>query len=120
MCIYIHTFHGKKEGSENIFHEKIPGGQAHVSRLEPTTPIRPADRNQGHYPSRHYHPQKKMAQWLTSSTHESIHTGVMGRCFHVHLAHPIHGANANSLLFPEGQPIRLVETPNPSCQWKTI
>ena len=40
--------------------------------------------------------------------------------FHVRLAHQIHGANATYLLLPEGQPIRLVETPNPRCQWMTI
>ena len=28
--------------------------------------------------------------------------------------------NTNSLLFPEGQPIRLDETPNPRCRWKMI
>ena len=64
--------------------------------------------------------KKKTAQWRTSSTHVSIHTGVIGRCFHVHLAHQIHGANLNSLLFPEGQPMTLVETPNPRCQWTMI
>ena len=67
-----------------------------------------------------HHPQKKMAQRRTSSTHDSIHTGVIGRCFHAHLAHQTHGANATSLLFSEGQPIRLVETPNPRCQWMMI
>ena len=63
-----------------------------------------------------HHPQKKTAQWRTSSALDSIHLGVIGRCYHVHLKHQIHGANLkNSLLFPEGQPI-LVETPNPRCQ----
>ena len=37
--------------------------------------------------------KKKTAQWRTSSTHNSIHTGVIGRCCHVHLKHQIHGAN---------------------------
>ena len=93
----------------------------YVPRLEPTALIRLADRNQAHYPSRcRTILKKKMAQRRTSSTHDSIHTGVIGRCFHVHLAHQINGANASSLLFPEGQPIRLVETPNPRCQWMMI
>ena len=41
MYIYIYT------------NGKIPEGQVHVPRLEPTAPIRLADRNHAHYPSRH-------------------------------------------------------------------
>ena len=83
----------KKEGSENEFQRKIPGGQVYVPRLEPKAPIRLVDKNHAHYPSRHrtISKKKKMAQWRTSSTHDSIHTGVIGRCFHVHLTHQIHG-----------------------------
>ena len=40
-----------------------------------------------------HHPRKKTPQWRTSSTLDSIHTGVIGRCCHVHLKHQIHGAN---------------------------
>ena len=32
--------------------EEIPEGQVYVLRLEPTAPIRLADRNHAHYPSR--------------------------------------------------------------------
>ena len=32
--------------------EEIPEGQVYVPRLEPTAPIRLADRNHAHYPSR--------------------------------------------------------------------
>ena len=32
---------------------KIPEGQVYAPRLEPTAPIRLADRNHAHYPSRH-------------------------------------------------------------------
>ena len=46
---------------------------------------------------------KKMAQWRTFSTHDSIHMGVIGRFFRVHFTHQIHGGNMSSLLFPEGQ-----------------
>ena len=42
-------------------------------------------------PLHHHH--KKMAQWRTSSSRNPIHTGVIGRCCHVHLKHQIHGAN---------------------------
>ena len=50
-----------------------------------------------------YHSQKKMAQWRTSSTHDSIQTGVFGRCCHVHLKHQIHGANGKTPFFsPKG------------------
>ena len=61
-----------------------------------------------------------MAQWRTSSTHDSIHIGVIGRCFNVHLTYQIHGANASSPLFPKGQPIRLVETSYERCQGMMI
>ena len=45
-----------------------------------------------HYPSRlHTIFKRKMARRWTSSTHDTIHTGVIGRCFHVHLMHQIHG-----------------------------
>ena len=38
-----------------------------------------------------HHPQRKMALWWTSSTYDQIHTGVIGRCLHVHLTHQISG-----------------------------
>ena len=66
----------------------------YAPRLEPTAPIRLADRNHAHYPSRQCTIlKKKTAQWRTYSTLDSIHTGVIGRCCHVHLKHQIHGAN---------------------------
>ena len=43
----------KEEGSQNKFKSKIPEGPEHVPRLEPMAPIRLADRNHAHYPSRH-------------------------------------------------------------------
>ena len=43
----------KKEGSDNKFQRKMPEGEVYVPRLEPTAPIRLADRNPSHYPSRH-------------------------------------------------------------------
>ena len=39
--------------------EKIPEGQEYAQRLEPTAPIRQADRNHTHYPSRHCSTLKK-------------------------------------------------------------
>ena len=66
----------------------------YVPRLEPTAPIRLADRNHAHYPSRRSIILKKgeMAQGRTSSTHVSIHTGVIGKCnLHIHLTHQNHG-----------------------------
>ena len=56
-----HQIHGakqekinpKEEGSQKNMNEKIPEGQVYVPRLEPTAPIRLADRNHAHYPSRH-------------------------------------------------------------------
>ena len=41
---------------------KIPEGQVYVPRLEPTAPIRLADRNHAHYPTRHCTILKK--RWL--------------------------------------------------------
>ena len=70
-----------------------PTKGVHLPRLERTAPIRLADRNHAHYPSRLCTILKKMAQWRTSSTHNLIHTGVIGRCCHVHLKHQIHGAD---------------------------
>ena len=76
---------------------KIPEGQVYVPRLEPTASIRLADRNHAHYPSRPYTIlKKKMAQWRPSSTYDPIHTGVIGKCFHVHLMRQIH----NTMLTP--------------------
>ena len=44
----------RKEGSQNKLQvEIIPEGQEYEPRLEPTAPIRLADRNHAHYPSRH-------------------------------------------------------------------
>ena len=44
----------RKEGSQNKLQvEKIPEGQEYAPRLEPAAPIRLADRNHAHYPSRH-------------------------------------------------------------------
>ena len=43
----------KEEGSQKNMNGKIPEGQVYVPRLEPTAPIRLADRNHAHYPSRH-------------------------------------------------------------------
>ena len=44
----------RKEGSQNKLQvEKIPEGQEYALRLEPTAPIRLADRNHAHYPLRH-------------------------------------------------------------------
>ena len=43
----------KEEGSQNILKKKIPEGQEHAPRLEPTAPIRLAERNDAHDPSRH-------------------------------------------------------------------
>ena len=44
----------RKEGSQNKLQvEKIPEGLEYAPRLEPTAPIRLADRNHAHYPSRH-------------------------------------------------------------------
>ena len=51
-----------EEGSQYKYKWKIPEGQVYVPRLEPTAPIRLADRNHAHYPSRHCTILKK--RWL--------------------------------------------------------
>ena len=53
LSVYIYIYKQKEEGSQNKFKSKIQEGQEHVPRLEPTAPIRLADRNHAHYPSRH-------------------------------------------------------------------
>ena len=42
----------RKKGVRINLNQKIPEGQEHVPRLEPMAPIRLADRNHAHYPSR--------------------------------------------------------------------
>ena len=51
----------RKEGSQNKL-KNIPEGQDYAPRLEPTAPIRLADQNQAHHPSRHCTILKK--RWL--------------------------------------------------------
>ena len=66
-----HQIHGAKQEKLYIRKKKgvsintsgeIPEGQVYVPKLEPTAPIRLADRNQAHYPSRHCTILKK--RWL--------------------------------------------------------
>ena len=52
-AIYIHAYKQKEEVSQNKFQRQILEGQVYVPSLEPTAPIRLADRNHAHYPSRH-------------------------------------------------------------------
>ena len=47
-----HVYKQKEEGSQNKFKSRIPEGQEHAPRLEPTAPIRLAYRNHAHDPSR--------------------------------------------------------------------
>ena len=42
-----------KNGVSTNTNGKIPEGQVYVPRLEPTAPIRLAERNHAHYPERH-------------------------------------------------------------------
>ena len=86
------------------------------AKTRTTAPIRLADRNLAHYPSRHCTVfKKKTAQWQTSSTHDSIHTGVIGRCLHVHLTHQIHGV-ADLSPCSRRATSQTVEVPNPWCE----
>ena len=48
---------------------KIPEGQVYVPRLEPTAPIRLADRNHTHYLSRHCTILKKKDGSMTDFQH---------------------------------------------------
>ena len=59
---FRHQIHGAKQEKLQIRRKKgvsintngkIPEGQVYAPRLEPTAPIRLADRNNAHYPSRH-------------------------------------------------------------------
>ena len=98
--------------------EEIPEGQVYMPRLEPTALIRLADRNHTHYPSRHCTILKK--RWLSDGLpgHMFPSTREPSEDVSTYTWHTksLVGANASSLLFPEGQPIRLVKTPNPRCQ----
>ena len=122
-----HQIHGtkqdklnlKEEGIQNIYEWKYPEGQMYVPRLEPTALNRLADRNHAHGLSCHRTISKSMAQWRTSSTHDSIHTGVIGRCLHVHLTHQIYGV---ADVFPHSHRAtsQTVEAPNPWHQTREI
>ena len=87
--LYIH-----RKGVSINTNGKIPQGKAYVPTLKPTAPIRLVDRNHAHYPSRHRTIFKRRRP---SSKHDSIHTGVIGRCLQVHLTHQIHGVADLSL-----------------------
>ena len=91
---------------------KIPEGQVYAPRLEPTAPIRLADRNHAHYPTRHctIFIKRRLNDGLPE--HDSIHTGVIERCLHVHLTHQIHGV-ANLSLRSRRATSQTVEAPNP-------
>ena len=68
--LFIYIFFFWKEGSQNKWQVKIPEGQEYAPRLESAAPIRLADRNHVHYPSRRrtiLDPQKKMAWWRTQA-----------------------------------------------------
>ena len=102
---------------------KNPKGQVYMPRLEPTAPIRLADRNQAHYSSRRRRrtilKKRRLNDGLparmirsTRESSEDVSTYTWHTKFMVPMGAPF--------LFPEGQPIRLVETPDPKCQWMVI
>ena len=101
--------------------EKIPEGQVLMPRLEPTAPIRLADRKSRALSLTPYcaPSEQKMAQGRTSSTHDSIHTGVIGRCLHVHLTHRIHGV-ADVFSRSRSATSETVEAQNPWRQTREI
>ena len=82
----IYIYKQKEEGSQNKFKSKFPEGQEYAPRLEPTAPIRLADRNHAYYPSCHRtilkkkRKEKKKKRWLNDelqahairSTRESL------------------------------------------------
>ena len=47
--IYTYIYIERKKGVRMNMNGKIPEGQVYVPRLEPTAPIRLADRNHAHY-----------------------------------------------------------------------
>ena len=52
LFIYIYIYILKEEGSQNKLKTKIPEGQEHAPRLEPTAPIRLAWKKCQHVPAR--------------------------------------------------------------------
>ena len=109
LYIYIH----KEEGSQNKYVWKNPqraSVHAETRTYGTDSPSRQKPRALSITPL-HYL-QKMTAQGRTSSTHDSIHTGVIGRCLHVHLTHQIHGV---ADLFPRCRRAtsETVEAPNP-------
>ena len=109
----------RKKGVRIYKNGKIPEGEVYVPKLEPTAPIRLADRNHAHYPSRHCTILKKRRLNDGLPAHVSIHTGVIGRCLHVHLTHQIHDV---ADVFPRSRRAtsQTVEAPNPWRQTREI
>ena len=52
LLLRVSCIHNHQVVYINIFKSKIPEEQEHAPRLEPTAPIRLADRNHAHNPSR--------------------------------------------------------------------
>ena len=82
------SFFFRKEGVRiNYKLKKIPEGQGYAPRLEPTAPIRLADRNPAHYPSRHCTILKKDGSMTDFQHTQSDPHGSHRKMLHVLLTH---------------------------------
>ena len=86
--IYIYICIYPERGSQNKLQvEKIPEGQEYAPRLEPAAPIRIADRNHMHYPSRHRTILKKDGSMTDFQHTQSDAHGSDRKMLHVLLTH---------------------------------
>ena len=98
----------KEEGSQKNMNGKIPEGQVYAPRPEPTAPIRLADRNHAHYPSRHCTIFKKRRLNDRLPAHAIRSTRESSEMLHVLLTH-LPPRCALTFFFPpapEGQPVK--------------
>ena len=103
----------KEEASQNKLKSKtIPEGQEHAPRLEPTTPIRLADRNHAHYPSRHCTILEKKDGSMTDFQHtQSDPHGSHRKMLHVLLTQLPPRCALTFFPAPEGQAVKRLRTP---------
>ena len=91
--------------------KKIPEGQEYAPRLEPTAPIRLADRNHAHYPSRHCTILKKDSSMTDFQHTQSDPHGSHRKMLHVLFTHLPPRCALTFFPAPEGPAVKRLRTP---------
>ena len=100
-----------KKGVRINLNQKIPEGQEHVPRLDPTAPIRLADRNQAHYPSRQRTILKKRRLDDGLPAHAIRSTRESSEDVTRTLDAPPSKVRSDIFPTPKGQPVRWLRAP---------